>query len=179
MGQAGAGEDGQLLTTDQGVQAVDGGNTGLNKLVGVVPGGGVHCQAVDVPELLGQDVGAAVDGPAHAVEDPAQHIAGDAQLQGVAQETDLGLLQVDAGGGLEELDHGVVAVDLQHLAVTQVTVGQLDLAQLVVGDPLDLLDQHQRAVDLLDGTIFTDHASSPPLAATASISWAISLAMSA
>ena len=37
------------------------------------------------------------------------------QLQGVAQKADLGLGQVDAGGGLKELDHGGVAVDLQHL----------------------------------------------------------------
>ena len=31
----------------------------------------------------------------------------------MAQEADLGLGQVDARGGLEELDHGGVAVDLQ------------------------------------------------------------------
>ena len=72
MGQAGAGEDGQLLSPHQGVQPVDGGDARLDKLVGVVPGGGVHGQAVDVPVLVGQDGGAAVDGLAHAVEHPAQ-----------------------------------------------------------------------------------------------------------
>ena len=40
VGQAGAGEDRQLLAADQGVQTVDGGNTGLDKLGGVGAGGG-------------------------------------------------------------------------------------------------------------------------------------------
>ena len=111
----------------------------------------------------------AVDGLAHAVEDAAQHIARHAQLQGVAQEADLGVLQIQSGGGLEELDHGIVAADLQHLAATDGAVGQLDLAQLVIGDALDLPDHHQGAVDLLDRLVFTDHASAPPLATAASI----------
>ena len=64
----------------------------------------------------GDDVRAAVDGLAHAVEHAAQHIGGHAQLQGVSQKADLGVGQVDAGGGFKELDHGGVAVDLQHLA---------------------------------------------------------------
>ena len=179
VGQAGAGEDGQLLAADQGVQAVDGGNAGLDELVGVVTGGGVHGQAVDVPVLLGQDVGAAVDGLAHAVEDTAKHIAGNAQLQGVAQEADLGVGQVDAGGGLKELDHGGVAVDLQHLAPADGTVVQLHLHQLVIGDAFHLTDHHQRADDLLYGTVFTDHASSPPLAAISAISVSISADMAA
>ena len=177
--QAGAGKDGQLLAADQGVQAVDGGDTRLNELIGVVPGGGVHGQAVDVPELLGQDGGAAVDGLAHAVKDPAQHVAGYAELQRMAQEADLGLGQIDAGGGLEKLDHGGIAVDLQHLAAADGAVGQLDLAQLVVGDALDLLDQHQGSVDLLNGAVFTNHSSAPPLATAASICSAISCSMAA
>ena len=46
--QAGAGKDGQFLPPDQGVQPVDGGDAGLDKLRGIVPGGGVEGGAVDV-----------------------------------------------------------------------------------------------------------------------------------
>ena len=74
VGQAGAGEDGQLLSADQSVQSVDGGDPRLNELVWVVPGGWVHGQTVDVPVFVRQDGGAAIDGLAHAVEHPAQHI---------------------------------------------------------------------------------------------------------
>ncbi|MPM58040.1 hypothetical protein SDC9_104869 [bioreactor metagenome] len=129
--------------------------------------------------LGGQNFGAAVDGMAHAVKDPAQHVAGHGQLQRVAQKADLGLSQVNAGGGLEELNHGVVAVDLQHLAAAGGAVGQLDFAQLVVGNALDIAHQHQRAGDLLYGLILPNHASSPPFAAMASISAAMSAAMAA
>ena len=179
VGQARAGEDGQLLPTDQGIQPVDGGDAGLDELVGVVPGGGVHGQAVDVPVFVGKNVGSAIDRLSHTVEDPAQHLPGHPQLQGMAQKTHLGLGQVDTGGGFKELDHGGIAVDLQHLAVAHLAARQLDLAQLVIGDALDAPDHHQRAVDLLDRFIFPDHSSSPPFSTAMRICSAISSAMSA
>ena len=172
MGQTGAGEDGQLLAADQGVQAVDGGNAGLDKLCGIGPGCRVHGQAVDIQVRVGNDSGAAVDGLAHAVEDAAQHILGNGQLLGVAQEADLGLGQVDALGGLEQLNNSLVAFHLKHLAAADLAVGELDLAQLVVGDAFHMLDHHQRAGDLSYCLILFNHASSPP-AMTSSISFFI------
>ena len=174
MGQTGAGEDGQLLPADQGVQPVDGADAGLDELVGVVPGRRVHGQAVDVPVLLRQDLRPAVDGPAHAVEHPSQHIGGHAQLQRMAQEADLGVRQIDAGGGLEQLHHRGVAVDLQHLAPADGAVVELHLHQLVIGDAVHHADDHQRTSDLLYRSVFPDHASSPPSSAMAVISCSIS-----
>ena len=97
----------------------------------------------------------------------------------MAQKAHLGVGQVDAGRGLEELDDGIFAVDLQHLAVADVAIGQLDLSQLVVGDALHLAHHHQGAVDLLNGLVFTNHASSPPFTTAWSICSVISRAMSA
>ena len=179
MGQAGAGENGQLLPPHQGIQPVDGGDARLDELVGVVPGGGVHGQAVDVPVLVGQDGGAAVDGLPHAVEHPAQHVPGHPQLERVPQKADLGLRQVDAGGVLKELDHGGVPVDLQHLAPADGAVAELNLPQLVIGDPLDPVDHHQRAGDLLYRLIFPDHSALSPFWAAASSSSSISRSMAA
>ena len=179
MGQAGAGENGQLLAPHQGVQPVDGGDARLDKLVGVVPGGGVHGQAVDVPVLVGQDGGAAVDGLAHAVEHPAQHIPGHPQLEGVPQESDFRFRQVDAGGVLKELDHGGVSVDLQHLAPADGAIAEFDLPQLVIGDPPDPVHHHQRAGDLLNRLIFPDHSALSPFWAAASSSSSISRSMAA
>ena len=162
MWQTVSGEDRKLLSAYQGVQTVNGRYAGLNELVGIVPGGGVHGQAVDIPILLGDDVGAAVNGLAHAVEHPAQHVAGHAQLQGVAQETDLGVGHVDTGGRLEQLHHGGIAVDLQDLAPADGAVLQLHFHQFVIGDILHHADHHQRADDLLYGSVFTNHQNSPP-----------------
>ena len=137
------------------------------ELRGVGAGGGVHGQAVDVHVGVGQDGGAAVDGQAHAVEDAAEHVLADGELLRVAEEADLGLGQVDALRGLEQLDDGLVALDLQHLAAADLAVGELQLAQLVVGDALDVLHDHQGACDLSNGFIFLDHSSSPPATASA------------
>ena len=52
---------------------------------------------------------------------------GHPQLEGVPQKADLGLRQIDAGGGLKQLHHGGITVDLQHLAAADGAVRQLDL----------------------------------------------------
>ena len=162
MRKAAAGEHRELLATDQGVEAVDGGHAGLDELGGVVPGGGVHGVAVDVEMLLRDQGGAAVLGLAHAVEDPAQHVGGHVELDGPSHEAGLRRTDPKALGALEELDQGAVAVDLQHLAPADGAVLLDDLHQLVVLDALHLVHQHQRAYDFGYGTIFLLHQFRPP-----------------
>ena len=111
---------------------------------------------------LGEDRRAAVDGLAHAVEDAAEHILAHAQLQRMAEEADLRLCEVDALRALKELHDRVVVLDLEDLAAADFTVRELDLGQLVVGHAFDVLDDHQRAGDLLDRFILFNHCSSPP-----------------
>ena len=178
MRQAGAGEDRQLLAADEGVEPVDRGDACLDEFVGVVAGSGVHGQAVDVLHLGRQDLGAAVLRVAHAVEDAAEHILGHGQLQRVAQEADLAVLQVDASGVFKQLDDGGIAVALEDLAVPDLAVRKLELCQLVVGDALDVFDDHQRPGDLTDGTIFPDHSASASFA-TSSICCSMSASICA
>ena len=85
--QTGAGEDRQLLAAHQRVEPVDGGDAGLDELVREIAGVRVDRGAVDVEHLLRDDLRAAVDGPPDAVEDPAEHVRRDAQLQPLAQES--------------------------------------------------------------------------------------------
>ena len=88
MRQARAGEDRQLLPAHERVESVDARNAGLDELVGVVARCGVHRKAVDVAVLVGDDLGAAVDGLTHAVEDAAQHVARHGELERMAQKAD-------------------------------------------------------------------------------------------
>ena len=111
---------------------------------------------------LCQNVGASVDGLTHTVEHAAQHILGNRQFQGVSQETDLGLCQVDALCGLKQLHNSTVSVHFQHFAAAFFTAGQFDLSQLVEGDAFYAFHDHQRAGDLFDCFIFFDHSSFPP-----------------
>ena len=157
MGQTGHGEDRKLLTADQGVQSVDGGHPGLNKLVGVTSGCRVHGQAVDIHSLVRKDLGASVDGASHTVEDASQHILGCAQLHASSQETYFTVGEVDTGGTLIKLYHSVASVYLQHLAPADLAVCQLDLAQLVVGNAFHALYQHQRSGYFLYGSILFRH----------------------
>ena len=73
-----------------------------------------------------------------------------------------------------QLHDGAVAVDLQHLAAADGAVVELDFAQLVIGDALNVIHHHQRAGDLLDRLIFPDHSASSPFSAMALISSSIS-----
>jgi hypothetical protein len=73
---------------------------------------------VDVKVVFGKDLGALVDGLSRTVEDAAQHVLGNTELQAVAGELDFGLymsdvllpavellylLNIDAGRALENL----------------------------------------------------------------------------
>ena len=152
--QTGTGKDWQLLAADQGVQSVDGRDAGLDKLVWIDAGSRVHRHAVDVDALVRDDFRSAVDRAAHTGEDASQHILRNRQLQAVAQETNLTVAQVDAGRAFEQLDDGVVSVYLQHLAAAGLAAGQLDFAQLVIGDAFDAGNDHQRTCDFPYGAVF-------------------------
>ena len=162
MGQTGSGEYGELLTSDEGVQSVDGGNAGLNELCGICSRSGVHGQTVYVTVRLGKYLRTVVDGLTHSVKDTAEHILGNAQLQRVTQKTHSRLGKVYALCGLEKLNDGSVTVYLKHLAAADLAVGQLKLRQLVVGDALNVIDYHEGACYLSYGFILFNHASSPP-----------------
>jgi hypothetical protein len=109
MGQAAAGEDGQLLAPGQGVHAVDGGNAGLDELTRIGSGGRVQRLAVHVAAVGGNDWGAAIPGQAGAVEHAAEDVPRHRQLEGLVQEAHPGAFQVQVVGALEHFhQHGVV-----------------------------------------------------------------------
>lgn len=84
-------EDGDLLTTGNGVHGVDGGDTGGDHLLGVHTRVRVDGRTVDVQVVLRQDLGALVDGATGTVEDTTKHVLADSELQVVAGEFNLGL----------------------------------------------------------------------------------------
>ena len=108
-------EDRNLLATCDGVHGVNGGDTGRNHLLGVQARVRVDRRAVDVQVVLRKHLGSLVDSSSAAVEDAAQHVLADAQLQAVARELDFGLLHVDAGRALEDLHHGAAAACFEDL----------------------------------------------------------------
>jgi hypothetical protein len=128
--QTGGGEERDLLATGDGVHAVNGGDAGLDHLLGVRAHLRVDGLAVDVEEVLRQDGGALVDGLARSVEDAAKHVIGNRRGEDVAGELDGGAERVNARRALEHLHDGLRALHLQHLARTGRAVGERQVDDL-------------------------------------------------
>ena len=179
-----AGEDGQLLPPDQGGAAVDGGNAGVDAAAGVLAGDGVDGGAVDVPPLLGVDLPQAVDGSARPVKHPAQHLPGQGDVHALAHKVGGGVLQGDAPGSLEHLEHHPVSVDEDHPPIAALPVLQGDLRHLVKGHVLDAPEGDQGAGQLRQADVFQSHVSDSPQSVPryrlASLTWrrASSMALS-
>ncbi|MPN37102.1 hypothetical protein SDC9_184618 [bioreactor metagenome] len=103
--------------------------------------------------------GALVDGFAHAVEDASQHVRSDVELDGFAQKTRLRGADLQALRTFEKLQQRLVLIDFQHAASADASVGLLNFYQFVVFNARNLLNQHQRAYDFLNGAIFFTHAA--------------------
>ena len=134
-GQAVSGEDRQLLAADQGVQSVDRRDTGFDEFGRVGACDRVDGVPVEVTLRRRQNRGSAVDGPSHAVENPAHEVAPDRQLRGAGPGPHGRRGDVEPAGAAEDLDHHPVARDLEDLATSQLTGGCHDVDELVVGDP--------------------------------------------
>ncbi|KAI0564002.1 hypothetical protein FGB62_31g125 [Gracilaria domingensis] len=145
--QAGGAEERDLLAARNGVHDIDGGDSGLNHLLGVGSGLRVDGGAGNVQVGLRDDGRAVVDGLARSVEDAAEHVPGHGRLHDFAGELDVGVAVVDAGGALEDLDDGPFAVDLQHLAAALGAVAQGEGDDLGVARELDVVQHDERAVD--------------------------------
>mmetsp|Transcript_3797 Transcript_3797/g.8856 ORF Transcript_3797/g.8856 Transcript_3797/m.8856 type:complete len:200 (+) Transcript_3797:1154-1753(+) len=148
-----SGEQRQLLATNDGVHGVDGGDTGLNHLLRIDSRLGVERGSVDVQEFLGQHGGALVDRLAGAVEGAAHQVVRDGHLLGVASELDVAILVIDAAGALENLDDGLLLVDLKNLALADRAIGQVDVHDLAVGREFDIVHDDQRTLDTGDGPV--------------------------
>ena len=162
MRQTAAGEHGQFLSAHERVKSVDRGNTGLNELGRVVARSRVHCRSVDVHVLFRDQRWTAVLRLAHAVKYASEHVGRNVELDGMAEESCFAVGDSQALRPLEQLHHGLVAVDFEHAAAADRSVRLFDLDELVILDALDVLDQHQRADDLGNGSIFFTHQNCPP-----------------
>jgi hypothetical protein len=161
MREPGDAEYRELLSADQRIEPVDGGDAGLDELGGVVTGVGVGRGAVDVALLVGDDPRQAVDRLAEAVEDAPQDVGAHAEEYPALEEPGPGVEDVDPRGGLEELDEGLVLVDLEDLALADRAVRQLQLRKLLVRHLVDAPDDDERPHYLLYGRILLEHVSAP------------------
>ena len=175
MGKTGCGEDRQLLAADQGVQSVNGRDTGLDKLLRIASGRRVHGQAVDISSSSGRISGPPSMGrpspsntrPSISPETP--------KLHGPSQEADLTVGKVDTGRVLKQLHQGIAAVDLQDLASASFRRWQaLSLPARQMLHSSTPRTSIKRTGNFLYGSVFFWHFRGPPFwqsSAVSAASW--------
>ena len=174
-GQAGTGKDGQLLSTNQGHQAVDGGNARANVVSRIGSGNRVQRLAVDVRKLFRENISQSVNGLACAVEHSAQYFLRQWHFHRPSQKFCFGILQRKPLCALEHLEHCLVAGNFYHTTQTLRAVLQMQLRNLVIADAADLIQDNQRSVDLIQSKILQTHAICPSSRAALSFSNAASM----
>ena len=110
MRKTGCGEDRKFLPTYQGVQSVNSGYTGLDKLLRITSGCRIHRQAIDISSLFRKDLRTVINGTAQSVKDTAQHIAGYTKLHASSQKTYFTVGKVDTCGTLKQRHSYIIAV---------------------------------------------------------------------
>ena len=178
VGQTGSGENRQLLPANQRIQAVNRGNARLNELSGVFPCRRINGRAVDVQTFFGNDFGAAVHGLAHAIEYASQNVRGNAEIQALAKETHFTFCKVDTCRAFKQLNQRRVAAYFQHPALSDFAVGKFDFAQLVKFYAFHTGNQHQRAGNFLNRSVFLYHNSSASFLMSSCTSLRISVSIS-
>ena len=153
----------KLLSTNQRVQSVNCRNACLNEFSRIVTGCRVHRKAVDVEHFFRNNVRTAALRSAHTVEYTTEHIRRYRKLRTVSEEAHRALLQVDALRRLEKLNQRVMSVDFEDFAKSFFPARKQDFAKFIVGNIINILDQHQRSYNFTDCLIFSNHPLQPPL----------------
>mmetsp|Transcript_8400 Transcript_8400/g.12793 ORF Transcript_8400/g.12793 Transcript_8400/m.12793 type:complete len:334 (+) Transcript_8400:495-1496(+) len=153
MGETGSGEEGDLLSSGDGSHGIDGGDTSLDHLLGVDPLVGVDGLTLDVEELLSQHGRALIDGVSGPVEHATQHLHTHRHSQHIACELAGGAQVIDVRGSLEDLDDGLLALDLKNLALTDGAVAKAHVDDLGVFGELHVVEHHEGAFDVEDGSV--------------------------
>ena len=127
VGKAARAEQWQLLSPDQAVHEIDGGNAGFDEVPGQIPSRRVDGQPVDPKDAFRCHRRAAVHGPADAIEHPTQQVPSDPELQWMSPHPNPGPFEPEAGGGSQDFDHHPIRVDGRHPTDPRRAVGADDV----------------------------------------------------
>jgi len=98
-----SGEEGNLLTTGNGVHDIDGGDTSLDHLLRILSLIGVNGLTLDVKEVFSEHSGALINWDTRTVELTTQHLCGDRHTEHITSELDVSLQIIDIRSTFENL----------------------------------------------------------------------------
>lgn len=140
-------EDRNLLSTGNGVHSVDSGDSSLDHLLWVDTLSWVNWLSLDIKEILSQDIWSLVNWLSRSVEDTSEHVLRDWHLENLSGELAAGVLGINSGGSLENLDDGLLSVDLKDLSLSLASVSKSQVDDLSEFWELDVVKNDERSID--------------------------------
>ena len=143
-------EDGDLLSSCNGIHHVNCGDTGLNHLLGVYTRVRVNWRAckhishrahitlhtifhtVDIQVIFSEYFGAIVNRLARTVEDTPEHVLRDREFHAATSELNMGSLDIDTGRALEDLYDRLLSLYFKDLTAMLRAIGESKLYNLIV-----------------------------------------------
>lgn len=153
MWETGSGEEWDLLTTSNGVHDIDGRDTSLNHLLGIVSLEWVDWLSLDIEEILSKNWRTVVDGSSLTIELATKHLCGDRHAEHITSELTMGVSVVNVSGTFENLYDGFLSCDFEHLTLSGLSISELDVDDLGIFGEFDIVEDDEGTFDIEDSTV--------------------------
>jgi hypothetical protein len=137
------GENGQFLAAHQRIQPINGRDTSLNKLRGMVARPGVNGLTIDIKAQLGDNRRTTINRLTGAVEHATQHLQRNPKFDNLTAETRGCPVQIQATCTNKYLDHCPTSIYFQDLPASNLTVGTSQLHNLVIANIVYILHKKE------------------------------------
>jgi hypothetical protein len=141
-------EEGNFLATGNGVHDINGGETSLNHLLGILTLVGVNRLTLDIEEILSEHWRSMINGNTRTVELATEHLSRDRHAEHIAGEFDVSLQVVNVGGSFENLNNGTFAGDFEDLTLAHLAVSESNVDDFGVFGELDIVKNDEGALDI-------------------------------
>ncbi len=162
-------EHGQFLTTNQGIEPINGRNACLDEFVWIVASRRIERFTIDIHALFRNQCRTIITRIAHTIKNATEHIHRHAEFNSMTKETCTGSINTKSVTAFKKLNKGFVVVYFEHFATAFFAVFLCNFDQFVVGNPFNTVHQHQRTNNFLNRAIFFQHFYSPPSSLMAAI----------
>jgi len=153
MGQTVGREEGDLLSTGNGVHYINSGDTSLDHFLGVVSLIRVNRLSLDVEEVFSEYWGSVVDGHSGTIELATEHLNGDGHLEDITGELAVSVEVIDVGGSFEDLHDGSLAFNFEDLTLSHLAVSEFDVDDFGVLGELDVVEGDEGTLHIKDSAV--------------------------
>lgn len=141
-------EEGDLLSSSDGVHDINSGDTGLDHFLGVVSLIRVNRLSLDIKEVFGEYWGSMVDGHTGTIELATEHLDRDRHAEDITGELTMGVEVINIGCTFKDLYDGLLALNLEDLTFSHLSVSESDVDDFSIFRELDIIKCNKRSFDI-------------------------------